>query len=226
MESIAFDVLASNVTDAVFLMYCGSSLWGCQFVVPSSTSPWATISLPLCADRWFRIAGNGVLDFPADIKTVTEMHIEVSRNSDIFAIQSLAVDNLKVIGPWCGPFENGVSTYWYQEYGLVGNDANAFADTDGDGLNNLGEFLAGTIPTDDASTFKVSIEIDQAGNPVLRWPHVKGRTFGVWRSGDLAPAGSFEKVAQGLSDQGTADNSLPIDNGASGSAFYRVEIEQ
>jgi hypothetical protein len=48
---------------------------------------------------------------------------------------------------------------WMQQY--FGNDTSAWpavtADTDGDGMNNWQEFLAGTIPTNSASVLNVQI---------------------------------------------------------------------
>lgn len=226
IESLSFDVCASNVTSACFYFGNGGRLWANQFDVSSSQGKWIHISLPIVFSSWTFNGGEATADdFAADRRNVTDLYIEVAREMNCYSAQTLLVDNLKVVGPWTGPFTNGVSIYWIQECGLVGKDADAFADPDGDGLSNLGEFLAGSVPTDPSSSFKVSIAQDDQGRTVLRWPHAKGRTFGIWKATDLTAEAGFTKMAQHIEDQGT-DNSLQVDNSESGVVLYRVEIEQ
>jgi hypothetical protein len=63
------------------------------------------------------------------------------------------------IGVYWGPPNMAVPYEWMQQY--FGNDTSAWpavtADTDGDGMNNWQEFLAGTIPTNSASVLNVQI---------------------------------------------------------------------
>ena len=63
-----------------------------------------------------------------------------------------------------GPPHMAVPYEWMQQY--FGNNINAWpaatADSDGDGMNNYQEFLAGTIPTNAASV--LSVQISNAPN--------------------------------------------------------------
>jgi hypothetical protein len=63
---------------------------------------------------------------------------------------------------------DGLPDAWELQYGFNTNDVNdAVLDFDGDGMNNLGEYIARTIPTDASSVLKIFLgETNQA---VLRF---------------------------------------------------------
>jgi subtilisin family serine protease len=81
---------------------------------------------------------------------------------------------------------NGLPDWWEQQYfgHLTGTDPNA--DPDHDGENNLAEFLAGTIPTNALSVFKLN-NPPAAKHPqyILQWPSVAGRYYNVLRYTNL-----------------------------------------
>lgn len=70
---------------------------------------------------------------------------------------------------------------WQIQYFGTTDDPNAdpSADPDGDGLNNLAEFLAGTDPTDNASAFRIISAIRQGSDVRLNWMTAGGRTNAV-----------------------------------------------
>jgi hypothetical protein len=59
-------------------------------------------------------------------------------------------------------------------------------DADGDGLSNLQEYLAGTYAFDPADGFNLSIVKVEAGQPVLEFLAIRGRTYSIRESEDLA----------------------------------------
>lgn len=59
-------------------------------------------------------------------------------------------------------------------------------DADGDGLTNLQEYLAGTYAFDPADGFNLSIVKVVQGQPVLEFLAIRGRTYSIRESSDLA----------------------------------------
>jgi hypothetical protein len=65
-------------------------------------------------------------------------------------------------------------------------DVQPGADFDGDGLSNLGEYLAGTDPTDANSVFAVSSAAQSAGTQfVVQWHSVTDKFYTLYRSTNL-----------------------------------------
>jgi len=59
-------------------------------------------------------------------------------------------------------------------------------DSDGDGLTNLQEYLAGTYAFDPQDGFRLDITSLQEGRPVLEFLAIRGRTYTLFGSADLA----------------------------------------
>ena len=59
-------------------------------------------------------------------------------------------------------------------------------DSDDDGLDNLSEFIAGTLPNDDASVFKVVAAEPVPAGFAISWNATNGRQYGVHWTDDLA----------------------------------------
>jgi hypothetical protein len=70
-----------------------------------------------------------------------------------------------------------------QYFGSTGVDP--LADPDGDGVNNLDEYRAGTHPLDPESLFEVKVAEDVTGGPRLEWPSAAGRRYVIQRSQDI-----------------------------------------
>lgn len=77
-------------------------------------------------------------------------------------------------------------------------------DTDGDGLSNLEEYLAGTYAFDPADGFALTIVSTRAGRSLLEFTAIRGRTYSIQGSEDMA---SWVPVAFNLKSDpaGTAE---------------------
>ena len=111
-------------------------------------------------------------------------------------------------------------------FGLPPNPAaGPLLDPDGDGQNNRFEWIAGLIPTDAASVFKLSI-VRNAGNAILRFgPTVAGRTYTVKYGFDFLIVPNWPTLPNGIVT-GVASELLVTDPNAAASPrkFYRVEV--
>jgi hypothetical protein len=121
---------------------------------------------------------------------------------------------------------DGLADAWeLQHFGNL--NQNGTGDFDGDGLNNLREYRAGTSPTDPNSVFEV-VEISKVPNGVaIQWTSQAERRYRIRRSDSLlTPAANYTVVRSGLT--ATPPMNVFIDTSAAGSAqfFYLIEIEE
>jgi hypothetical protein len=107
---------------------------------------------------------------------------------------------------------------WEDETGLDPLDASdGTIDTDRDGRDNRSEFVAGTDPNDDESTFVAEIE----AGPELKWFGVSGRTYRLQAKAGLS-AGPWAEVFE---ERHGADETIriPVD-GEDSNRVYRLEV--
>jgi len=142
---------------------------------------------------------------------------DLNRMSDIF---------VAVVAPTTDSDGDGISDSWTLEYfghptGQVGDLSRAQDDADGDGMTNLQEYIAGTIPTNATSIFETSISLVVASNSVvLSWPAAGGRTYQVQYKDDLNDV-VWQDAVGGVSVVGnTAYFNAP--SSAPPKRFYRI----
>ncbi len=106
-------------------------------------------------------------------------------------------------------------------------NATPAADPDGDGVDNLHEFRAGTDPLDAASRFEI-VEISATpGGPALQWTSQANHTYRVRRAASLlAPASEYVVVRSSLAATPPLNQFIDSTAGTSGLYFYRIEIEE
>ena len=126
---------------------------------------------------------------------------------------------------------DGIPDWWMIEFfghatGQAGDLSRAQDDADGDGMNNLQEFLAGTIPTAQTSVLALHSAMDATGtNIVLNWTAASGKSYQILSATNLSPAVWQvvpESVQAGSAAAlgGTRNFSLPATNSPS---FFRLQ---
>jgi subtilisin family serine protease len=121
---------------------------------------------------------------------------------------------------------NGLPDWWELQYfgHLTGTDPNA--DSDHDGMSNLAEWLAGTNPTNAASSLRLTVlSVTNFNTVLLSWQSVAGKSYRLERSTNLMTG--FDSVVS------TNIAATPPTNAATDTAilpgdarFYRVGVEQ
>jgi subtilisin family serine protease len=121
---------------------------------------------------------------------------------------------------------NGLPDWWELQYfgHLTGTNPNA--DADHDGMSNLAEWLAGTNPTNAASSLRLTLV--SASNPnavVLNWSSVAGKAYWLERSTNLL-TGFNSIVATNI--VATAPTNTQTDTVVlpGSTRFYRVGVQQ
>lgn len=110
----------------------------------------------------------------------------------------------------------------------------ADADSDGDGLSNRQEYLAGTYATDPADGFRLSIVEKREDGPVMEFLAIRGRTYTLQGSADLKAWSTLNfKLLGGTSDSVSGEyragdtRVVRIQGmvGASGAGFFNLKVE-
>ncbi len=116
---------------------------------------------------------------------------------------------------------------WLASYGLPSDGSADYLDSDGDGLNNWQEYLAGTIPTNGASSFKfTSSQMLSTTQVVLRWSSTSNRLYDVQRATNLAAgASAFVPVPGATNLAGTPPQNTWTDS-ITRPSFYRLSVHQ
>ena len=121
---------------------------------------------------------------------------------------------------------NGISDAWEAHYFGEGSNVNGNADADEDGVNNRGEYVAGTHPKDAGNVFEAGGAERGSAGLTLRWPVAPGRRYAVQR-GELRATNAWPVVggpwdaAAGQSMMEWTDPAPPAGTGR----FYRIGVQ-
>ncbi|MDF7807763.1 hypothetical protein P4E94_09965 [Pontiellaceae bacterium B12219] len=120
-----------------------------------------------------------------------------------------------------GETGNGTPYPWLAEYGLT--DADDDVDIDNDGMMTWEEYIAGTNPTNAASVLTVNSFSNVAGDYVITWQSVEGKSYSVLTNLDLV-YGTPGAAASGIvavTNETSYTSSVP----ASSAVFFEIGVE-
>ena len=92
-------------------------------------------------------------------------------------------------------------------------------DSDGDGMSNAAEYIAGTDPTEKNSVLHLQVSLRESGYVRLSWSGVLGRTYRLQSSNDLE---NWTDLATALQGNG---NAISADDSAGNTRFYRLSVD-
>jgi hypothetical protein len=106
-----------------------------------------------------------------------------------------------------------------------GDNVDANADPDGDGMTNLQEFRAGTDPTDPNSVFAfVDCQPHAGGGFLVQWNSAEGRSYTLLRTSHILSS-NFSLIRSNIA--ATPPHNSFVDTNAvpPGPYFYRLKLE-
>jgi hypothetical protein len=115
---------------------------------------------------------------------------------------------------------------WLRRYGLPLDGSADYIDSDGDGMNNWQEWIAGTVPVDNTSFLQMTSVVPNGGSgTTVTWESVSSITYYIQRGTDLGAQPAFTTIKSNIAGQPvttsytdtTANNGTPV--------FYRVGVQ-
>ncbi len=99
-------------------------------------------------------------------------------------------------------------------------------DSDNDGMSDNQELAAGTDPLNASSVLSVKLTSAPSGaGHVVQWASVSGKYYKVLRSTNLMANPAFTPLTSPIQGLGTVTSFTDTDVTASGSYFYKIEVE-
>jgi hypothetical protein len=119
-----------------------------------------------------------------------------------------------------------ISYAWLQQYGLPTDGSADYADTDGDGMNNWQEWIAGTDPTNASSVLTMLAPSNSLTGIAVPWQSVSGVTYYLQRSTNLDVQPAFVSLRSNLLGQAGITTYIDTSAVGVGPFFYRVGVQQ
>lgn len=119
-----------------------------------------------------------------------------------------------------------LSYAWAQQYGLPTDGSVDFSDSDGDGVNNRQECVAGTIPTNAASLLEMYSPSNDISGVTVKWQSVTNVTYFLQRSADLSLGTDFSTIQSNIVGRSNLTTFTDVTATNGSSFFYRVGVQQ
>lgn len=115
---------------------------------------------------------------------------------------------------------DGIPDSWESQYFTGATGADPYVDSDGDGYDNLNEYIAGTNPTNRQSCFKVQLTDQTEQGFTVSWTAVEGRVYDVLWTPSLGQKFAVLRAGLPYPQSSYVDNR----NDAGSTGFYKIVV--
>jgi len=128
---------------------------------------------------------------------------------------------------WLDSIGDGIPDWWRQQFfgsgATTNSDSCATCDPDGDGFNNLQEFLAGTDPTDPNSALRITSIVSTGADIVVSFTSSANKLYDLQFNDDLTIT-NWNAVVANISGNGTIASATDLGAASLTNRFYRVRL--
>jgi hypothetical protein len=118
-----------------------------------------------------------------------------------------------------------ISYAWLQQFGLPTDGSADFVDSDGDGMNNWQEWVAGTDPNNNLSVFRMISASHNSAGVAVSWQSVSNRTYFLQRAASFGGKAAFLTLATNIVGLAGTTSYSDTNTTGTGAVFYRVGVQ-
>jgi hypothetical protein len=120
---------------------------------------------------------------------------------------------------------SGLFIGWMQQYGLPTDGSADFSDSDGDGMDNWGEWRSDTIPTNALSVLRITSASKSVSGLDVSWQSVPTRSYSLERTTALGVGSSFQTIASNIAGAFGFETFTDAAATNAGPYFYRIRVQ-
>lgn len=218
VESVAVSGSPTTVNEATTRQLAAMATFTDSTVLPltGTTATWSVGSGALAS-----VSSTGL----ATAATVYQDTNGIARADYLGQFGTLMLSVLNVSNDDFGSYAgDGIDDAWQVQYFGIGNaSAAATADPDGDGQNNLFEYLAGTNPTSSGSAFTLGVTGSSGQRTVTFAPVITGRTYTLEFTTNLTTR-VFGTLLGGTTVDSSGTRAVTDATTTNSARYYRVKI--
>jgi hypothetical protein len=219
-------VYGGGVTNSIIYYNTGGNIVNTKLVRYNCAIPFAG-DFGITNEPAFVNLANGDFRWQSNSPCINAGNNSYVTNTTDFDGNPRIVGGMVDIGAYEFQSPSSVLSYaWAQQYGLPTDGSADYLDSDGDGLNNWQEWIAGTAPNNPASLlFMLTPAATNSSGLTVSWQSVSGKNYLLQRSTNLSAQPPFSLLRSNILGQPGLTTYTDTNAIGNGPFFYRVGVQ-